>query len=252
MYRINMRKIIAAAVMAVSLVVPTVTAYADVIPYPKAVSEPGMLRGWLKDGSYYWFYDAANNQVADGFTDDGYYVGFDGRWQYKTINILGVEYKTVDQYMPSAAYGNFTETMLKELDKVNTGVQQYLGSTRIMRMNYDTIEYSRRDKDNKETVLLGLYKDPATGGWRLRVATNLGNKMYDMSQASTYDYVVFQYFLSRFTHEPELVSEAIYGSWQGMNPCGLNAENPVRVGDVKIKAVPVNGAADYYISDGRW
>ena len=230
------------------------------IPYPNAAGEPGTLHGWLQSGEYYWYYNENGEQVCDGFTPDGYYLDYDGRWRYETLELFQQKYKVVDRYTPSGDYGDFTKTMLSDLNRLDSSIRTYIGSARLIRMNDEAVTYNKRtlskstnaktaDSSNiTEKLLIGLYKDEKTGGWRLRLAGYLGDKSGLSMQMSTYDYLVFRYFLSMISHVPGYVSDGIYDSWQGKNRFGINSKTPVRIGDVQVTVKIVNGAADYYIT----
>ena len=238
-----MRKITAGILFTVL----SVKAVFAAIPYPEAVAE-GQLHGWLSSGEYYWYYNENGQQVVDGLSPDGYYLDPDGRWRSESIQLFGQKTAIPDRYMSPAAYGDFTRSLSQDADRIRRSLEQSIGTARVLRVNPSSITYLNGNSKNEGKVLLGLYTDELTGGWRFRLSAYLGNRSGDLSLMSTYDYYVFQYLLSRVSHVPVTVAAAIYENWQGSNAYGLSVGNPVRIGDVMITLKVVNGAADYYIT----
>ena len=101
-----------------------------------------------------------------------------------------------------------------------------------------------------ETVLLGIYKNTASGSYRLTIRTALDKSSTELTQAAPYDYAVFRASLYQLTTTPDYLEDAIYSSWREDNRWNINRMNGVWVGDSQVKYSAGDGCGYFYISPG--
>ena len=241
-YKNRICRILAAVILLIVLSAQTV--YAENVP-DAAAQQP---HGWQQHGVEYSYYDENGVPVCDGFSPDGYYLDRNGCWKNETYELLGQQYKIPDRYKSPAEYGVFSREMSDDLSRLRRSLQSYLGTTRVVRAGGDAVIYNSRNSRGEEKVLVGLYKDEKSDGWRLRLAAYLGDGSGNLSQISTFDHMVMRFMLSRISHTPGYVADVLYDTWQGKNQFRINSKQAVRVGDVLIRVKIVNGGADFYIS----
>lgn len=213
-----------------------------------ALPEVTVNRGWVQAEDGWLFYQEDGSLLRESLAPDGHYVDIEGKWRPRTITLLDESFVLPDTFQSSDGRGSLLNNMAA-LEKLNARILKLIGEERLFYVYDDSIEYRKDDSSAQGTFLMGLYKNPANGSWRLKLSCRL-NKAANRTAGETCDYAVFRYFLAQITHVPERVSEAIYDSWQGNNTYGINLLTPVAVGDVALTYTVENGSGVYILEDG--
>lgn len=201
--------------------------------------------GWTAEGSG-WIYRNDDGQPQNGgFTPDGYYVDSQGYWDKRTVKILDDTYQVPDVFQTSM----HAEDLLESLNTLNKRIQAATNGIRVFHIYSGTIRYCRVD-NGTETELLTLLLPGSQGSYQLRLSMELGSRGGSVHSVSTYDYAVFYLLLSKISHTPELLADAISESWQGGNAYGLSLSGETLIGDAKIAVSAENGAGVYTIRSG--
>lgn len=205
-------------------------------------------RGWVTSGSDWMYYQEDGSILRESLTPDGYFVDIEGKWRQRTMTLLDEKFSLPDTFRASTGTGSFL-TDMEPLERLNTRIRKLIGEKRLFYVYEDSIQY-RNGNSGQGTFVMGIYKSPSDGGWRLRLS-GLLNKATNRTMEETCDYAVFRFFLAQVSHVPERVSEAIYDSWQGNNAYGINMQTPVMVGDVAVTYTVENGIGVYILTDAR-
>ena len=214
--------------------------------YGAETQENPVNRGWVLSGNDWMFYQEDGSLLREGLTPDGHYVDIEGKWRHRSVTLLDESFELPDTYRSSAGAGSFL-TGMAPLERLNTRIRKLIGEQRLFYVYDDSIQYRKADSGEGK-FLMGIYKNPSDGGWRLKLSTRL-NKATNRTMEETCDYAVFRVFLAQASHVPERISEAIYDSWQGNNAYGINMKAPVVVGDVAITYTVEAGAGVYILTD---
>ena len=202
--------------------------------------------GWQNEDGVWHYYQGDGSHLVSAITPDGYLVDENGVWEQKNYSILGVSVDSPDRFCTASQMGDWS-SLLEQLNAVNRQIQLVLEEKRVFHVYGDSIEYCRKSGDT-ETLLLGLYKDTDTNGYRLNLSVDLGNRNMDLSKASTYDYQVFLFLCAKISSSPAVVADAIYSSWQEQNAYGLQRLIPVSVADADISYDVAEGVGIYYLT----
>lgn len=195
--------------------------------------------GWIQDKGYYYYLEDTGRCLTDCLTPDGYYVTGDGAWYRRSASLLGVTFQAPEQF-PSLDEGWAGAGALL----LSKGTIQDAFQKRTLLVQAQAVEYvSGTDK----TVLIGLYKEPEKGCYRLDLAVGLNRDSDTIRAAATYDYSVFRALVYQVTSSPELLEDAIYSSWQEGNTWQIQRGSRVRVGDCEVAYVSDAGCGHYYI-----
>ena len=162
------------------------------------------------------------------------------------MTLLDESVELPDRYRSSVSAGSFL-TEMAPLERLNTRIRKLIGEQRLFYVYEDSIQYRKADS-GQGTFLMGIYKSPSDGGWRLKLSGHL-NKAANRTVEETCDYAVLRFLLAQVSHVPERISEAIYDSWQGNNSYGINMRMPVKVGDVAMMYTVEDGAGVYILTD---
>ena len=103
-------------------------------------------------------------------------------------------------------------------------------------------------KTTKETLLLGLYREPTQRRYRLDVKVALDGDRSDSSQSSYYDYGVFLAMAYQISSAPEILADALYSAWEEDNRWGISRQSWVRIGDCMVLYTSGDGFGRFYIS----
>lgn len=201
--------------------------------------------GWKAEGSG-WIYMTDNGQPQNGgFTPDGYWVDSQGYWDKRTVKILDDTYQVPDVFQTSMR----ADDLLGDLNTLNKRIQAATNGIRVFHIYSGTIRYCRVD-NGKETELLTLLLPGGQKSYQLRLSMELGSRGGSTRSVSTYDYAVFYLLLSRISHTPEMLADAICENWQGGNAYGLSLSGETLVGDTKVGVSAENGAGVYTLRSG--
>lgn len=198
--------------------------------------------GWSLIDDQYYYLTESGQYLRNAITPDGYYVNPDGVWQPRSSVILGTEFRAPEK-VPSVADA-WTGT--QEIKALQGKIQNVFRQRRI-RITDSAMEYLAGED---ETVLLGIYKNTASGSYRLTIRTALDKSSTELNQAASYDYAVFRAFLYHLTTTPDYLEDAIYSSWQEDNRWNINRMNGVWVGDSQVKYSAGDGCGYFHICPG--
>lgn len=112
-------------------------------------------------------------------------------------------------------------------------------------------EKDSSQKTTKETLLLGLYREPTQGRYRLDVKVALDGDRSDSSQSSYYDYGVFLAMAYQISSAPEILADALYSAWEEDNRWGISRQSWVRIGDCMVLYTSGEGFGRFYISQAQ-
>lgn len=202
--------------------------------------------GWQQENGVWHYYQTDGSLLVSDITPDGYLVDANGIWEAKSYPILGVKVKAPDRFCGASQMGDWSSVM-EELNLVNQQLQTILKDMRVFHVYGDSIVYCQKS-GQKETQLIGLYKDTASDGYQIRISAELGKRDLDLSKASTYDYQIFFFLCAKISSRPEEVADAIYASWQGQNQYGLRRLEPTPVADVQLSYDVEENTGIYLIS----
>ncbi len=198
--------------------------------------------GWALIDDRYYYLTESGQCLRNAITPDRYYVNPDGVWQPRSAVILGTEFRAPEK-VPSVTDA---WTGIQGMESLQDQIQKAFRQRRI-RITDSAMEYVA---GTDETVLLGIYKNTASGSYRLTIRTALDQSSTDLTQAASYDYAVFRAFLYQLTTTPDYLEDAIYSSWREDNRWNINRTNGVWVGDSQVTYSAGDGCGYYYISPG--
>lgn len=195
--------------------------------------------GWIQDKGKYYYLLENGRCLTDTITPDGYYVDGDGAWYQRGTKILDVSFHAPDRFAPTDAewVGKGALSFLKDT------VKMVFGGKRRIDASENAIEYisgssttsgSQSGRSAQETVLIGLYKEPEQGGYRLDLRTRLDQGSSNIQEAATYDYAAFRAMIYQVSASPELLEDALYNAWQGDNRWQISRQGWTRVGDSMV------------------
>ena len=198
--------------------------------------------GWSLIDDRYYYLTESGQYLRNAITPDGYYVNPDGVWQPRSSAILGTEFRAPEK-VPSVTDAWTGTQEIKALQ----GKLQNVFRQRRIRITDSAMEYLEGED---ETVLLGIYKNTASGSYRLSIRTALDKSSTELNQAASYDYAVFRAFLYQLTTTPDYLEDAIYSSWREDNRWNINRMNGVWVGDSMVKYSAGDGCGYFHICPG--
>lgn len=202
--------------------------------------------GWETDGNKQWRYrNEDGTYLTSALTPDGYYVDSNGIWQ-ESYTILGAEIKAKNYFLLSSNETVF-DAFLPTLEKMTVTLKEETGGKRGFYVRNDRVEYVGLS-DKTEIPLLYLSKDKESAGYRLEISCRLTKNDVPEKKLSQYDYQVLRGLLNMVSRSGELLSDAVYSSWEDSNSYGISMEDWVTVGDAKIRYLAVNGAGIYEIA----
>lgn len=196
-----------------------------------------LARGWTLVNDKYFYLTETGRCLQNTVTPDGYYVNPDGAWQVRETTILENQFTAPEKVRSVNDAWTGTETM-KSLQKL---IQENFKNRRI-RITDSAMEYL-----NEDTVLIGIYKNTSTGGFRIDIRTTLDKSSTETDKVQTYDYAVFRAFLYQITTTPDYLEDAVYSSWQEDNRWKISRNQKTMVGDSEVRYGAGAGCGYYYI-----
>lgn len=194
--------------------------------------------GWIMVGDQYFYLTETGRCLQNAITPDGYYVNPDGVWQVRSTAILGNQFQAPEKVCTVTNAWTGAETM-----KGLQGQLKEVFSKRKIRITESSMEYVV----GEDEVLLGIYKNTLTGGYRMDIRTVLDKSSTALDETATYDYAVFRAFLYQLTTTPDYLEDAIYSSWQEENRWNIQRNSNVWVGDSEVRYSAGAGCGYYYI-----
>lgn len=195
--------------------------------------------GWTLVGDRYFYLTETGFCLQNTITPDRYYVNPDGAWQVRTAEILGNHFQAPEKICSAENAWSGEEAM--------KGLQKKIKETfskRKIRITDTSMEYTAGEENE---VLIGIYKNAASGAFRLDIRTNLDKSSTELDETATYDYAVFRAFLYQITTTPDYLEEAVYSSWQEDNRWKIQRNSNVWIGDSEVKYGAGDGYGCYYI-----
>lgn len=254
------KKWLASACLGLSLTMLPVVSGNAAVAEQKTEEKTGMARWELRDDG--WYYYGTDGRLATGWTivedqyyyltetglclqntvtPDGYYVNPDGAWQVRSAVILGNEFQGAEKVLSVTDAWNGNESMKKLQEQIRENFKN-----RRIRITDSAMEYR-----NGDTLLMGIYKNAQTGGFRFDIRTELDSGSTEPDTIAAYDYAVFRAFLYQVTAAPDYLEEAIYSSWQGDNRWNIQRNETTRVGDSDVRYDAGERCGYYHIYPAR-
>lgn len=235
--------------------------------------------GWVEVEGKSYYIPQEGGMLKDAITPDGYYVDENGAWYEKKETILETEFTAPYQVCYPSSEWNGKEA----LNKMRTKLSQRFSGNRSFRVGDNAVEFvkietaedtkadsssltsrimvtsgstsssssktttSDKNSTSKETVLLGLYREPGQGRYRMDIRVALDGERVDSSRTASCNYEVFQAMAYQISSVPELLTNALYSAWEEENLWGIGREQWVRVGDCEVKYGSGDGYGRFYI-----
>ena len=197
--------------------------------------------GWIKYKQKHYCIDSNGRMYANTITPDGYFVDASGEWYQRKTTILTQEFTAPDKFPePYASWGN-----LDQLAKLRNQIRAVFKERRL-KVSSNAIEYVV-DSNNKERVLMGLYKLNETGSFRLDLGISLDASSVEMDEPETFDYQVFHAMMYEMTSAPDHLEKAIYSSWEESNSWNIGRDYWVWIGDSWVQYGASAGYGQYHI-----
>ena len=206
---------------------------------------PAYAAGWVNDASGYYYVQDDGAVLANTMTPDGYYVDGNGKWFQEHLTILGQDFTSPQKFTPMS--GQSFENYLSVVNGMNTRIQNAAPGRRAIHLYRDGMSLCAVE-NQKETPLLVLSEDTTSGGYRLRISTNLGSGGFVDTDLRTYDYEVFRFMCALISNRPSILADAVFQSWQRDNHYGINMFSWVPVADTMVLLEVENGAGIYRIA----
>lgn len=103
----------------------------------------------------------------------------------------------------------------------------------------------------KETVLLGLYREPSSGRYRIDIRVALDGDEESALKSSSYDYGIFRAMVFQVSSAPEILTDGIYSAWEEDNRWQVSRQSWVQVGDCLVLYMSGDGYGRFYITPAR-
>lgn len=206
---------------------------------------PAYAAGWVNDGGGDYYVQDDGAVLVNTMTPDGYYVDGNGKWFQEHLTILGQEFTSPQKFTPMS--GQTFEYYLAMVNGMNERIQNAAPGRRAIHLYRDGMSLCAVE-NQKETPILVLSEDTATGGYRLRISANLGSGGFVDTDLRSYDYEVFRFMCALISNRPSILADAIYQSWQRENRYGINMFSWAPAADTMVMVEVENGAGIYRIA----
>lgn len=238
-----------------------------------------MATGWLElDGKSYYL-TGSGDCVMNDVTPDYFMTNAKGEKIEGIRVIAGVKIQTNPAFVTSgSAQMSGWKGIKQDIDSVGAAVFNATGSTRMFHVYDDHIAYSSlpskeqnsgsslygnnqvtfnfsgstsntgsSNQTTDEKPLIELYKDNATGGYRIDILTTLNRTISDSKQAGFYDPQILRFFCYEISSYPAALDDAIYSAWAERNTAGINRFSWVTIGDCQVLYEASNGRGRFLI-----
>ena len=197
--------------------------------------------GWILDEGKHYYIGDGGLMLANCITPDGYFVDAEGEWYQRKTTILNQTFTAPSKF--PEAYSSWVNT--DELAKLRSQIRAVFKERRL-KISDNAIEYVV-DSDNKERVLMGVYKINETGSFRMDIGISLDASSVEPNEAETYDYMVYRAMMYEITSAPDHLEKAVYSSWDESNTWNIAREHWVWIGDAWVKYGASSGYGQYHI-----
>ncbi len=197
-------------------------------------------RGWIEYQGKSYYVLEGGLVLTDQITPDGYYVDSGGAWYERREDILDISFTAPRKaVLPGEGWSGKEEMeKLSDLLSYDLGEESpyrlFTGETEI---EYVKLEQTRQSQ-GKRTVLLGLYREPDQGRFRLDVRLDLDSGV---------GVPILKAMACQISSAPEILAESIYSAWEKDNQWGINRQQQVRAGDSMVLYAPGDGYGRFYI-----
>lgn len=226
--------------------------------------------GWVEVEGKSYYIPQEGGMLSDTVTPDGYYVDPDGAWYERKETILETEFQA-----PVRVCDPSWEWSGKEsLNGMRTKLSQRFSGNRSFRVGDNAVEFvkietgegtasgnasvvgrigaisgstSSAGRKSTETVLLGLYREPGQGRYRMDIRAALDGERAENSRTASCNYEVFRAMAYQVSSVPDLLAGALYSAWEEENVWGIGREQWIRVGDCQVKYSSGDGYGRFYI-----
>ena len=206
---------------------------------------PAYAAGWFNEASGYYYVQDDGAVLTNTMTPDGFYVDGNGKWFQEHLTILGEDFTSPQKFTPMNR--QTFEYYLAVVNGMNTRIQNAAPGRRAIHLYRDGMSLCAVE-NQKETPLLVLSEDTTSGGYRLRISTNLGSGGFVDTDLRSYDYEVFRFMCALISNRPSILADAIFQSWQRENRYGINMINWAAAADTMVLLEVENGAGIYRIA----
>jgi len=239
--------------------------------------------GWVEIEGKSYYLPQNGGMLKDTVTPDGYYVDQDGAWYEKKEIILETEFQAPQQVRDPSSEWNGKEA----LNGMRTKLSQRFSGNRSFRVGENAVEFvkietaegtaagsssfvgqitgtsgsasssggksaaSGKADTLKETVLLGLYREPGQGRYRIDIRAALDGERAESSAAASCNYEVFRAMAYQVSSVPELFINALYSAWEEENLWRIGREQWTRIGDCEVRDGSGDGYGRFYIRPVR-
>ena len=123
--------------------------------------------GWILDKGKHYYLTDGGRMLANCITPDGYFVDAGGEWYQRKTTILNQEFTAPEKF--PTAHSSWVNT--EQLAKLRSQIRAVFKERRL-KVSDNAIEYVVTS-DNKERVLMGVYKLNETGSFRMDIGISL-------------------------------------------------------------------------------
>lgn len=207
-----------------------------------------MCTGWIEvGGKHYYLYEDGHCAMNE-ITPDGFRVDASGAWYEAKRQLLGQEFPLPVSFQDSRNRGEGWGVAEAALKGAAGKITADSGGKRKLLVDSTAIEYKSAFKSAKDdTWYMGLYRDSASGGYRLDIYILLDRNSETQSIGEALDYEVFKAMLTTVSSTPDQLEDAIYGSWQGDNSWNISRTTITPVGDCGVIYEAGQGYGRYYL-----
>ena len=195
--------------------------------------------GWIKYKQKHYCLDSNGLMYANTITPDGYFVDAGGEWYERKTEILSQEFTAPDKFPEAFASWENVEQLAKLRNQIRAVFKE-----RRLKVSSNAIEYVV-DSNNKEQVLMGVYKLNETGSIRMDIGISLDASSVETDEPETYDYMVFRAMMYEITSAPDHLEKAIYSSWEESNSWNIGRDYWVWIGDSWVRYGASSGYGQY-------
>jgi len=197
--------------------------------------------GWILDKGKHYYIGDGGLMLANCITPDGYFVDAGGEWYQRKTTILNQTFTAPSKF--PEAHSSWVNS--DQLAKLRTQIRSVFKERRL-KVSDNAIEYVVTS-NNKERVLMGVYKINETGSFRMDIGISLDASSVEPDEPETYDYMVYRAMMYEITSAPDHLEKAVYSSWEESNTWNIGRDYWVWIGDSWVKYGASAGYGQYEI-----
>ena len=198
--------------------------------------------GWIIDQDRHYFIGDEGKLLVNTITPDGYFVDANGEWYQRTATLLGEEFCAPKKFPALTDSWAEKDAFLSLRSKIRA-----VFANRKLKISDSSIEYVT-EVNEKEQVLMGIYKMSETNSYRFDISVSLDPSSTELNLAETYDYMVFRAMLYQISSTPDHLERAIYSSWEDNNQWNIGRHHWIWIGDSWLKYTAIAGSGHYYVA----